>query len=291
MSIKNNYSIIIALEDNTISDGIQDALNHMATLSPPLDISYIQTNHTESLYKESFKNNKVIIGINLDLSTISLFDSINEITCLSPKVDAYYDVFYHKINLIGYQRQFISQQILKGLEVNSKSNISLGLLSQDISISEHIFRKSELIEFNLSTLKGSEFQVFSNGNPAGLISEQFIQLAKYAGYSDNIKILNFKFSKDLEFGNEHFISKLIGTSIWYFEESIIQALEDHDDELIMSVVEHEHDFIYFFKSPNTGKCYYSYEEDDKKESCSSQEYENAIKRGIISEKIQRRIIN
>ena len=102
---------------------------------------------------------------------------------------------------------------------------------------------------------------------------------------------NFVLPKDLSELSFPFISKLIATCIWYFEESVSQTLLDSEDDLILSIVENESDFIYFFKSSTTGKCYFSYDEKTNKKSCSLQEYEDAIQKGEISERIERGALN
>ena len=181
--------------------------------------------------------------------------------------------------------------LLKSLEINGKSNVSLGLVSQDMNTTEQILRRSDMITMNLNCIKSSDIIGYSRGNPAGFSTEQFIQLAKYAGYSDHVKMLNFILPKDLPQASILFTSKLIATCIWYFEESVSQTLLDSEDDLILSIVENESDFIYFFKSSKTGKCYYSHDEQTNKKSCSLQEYEDAVLKGEISERIERGALN
>ena len=292
MSFQSNKTIVIGLEDNTISQGIQDALKHMAKPDNNLTRTYdLRTNPDEDFMLHHIEKGHVGIVINLSMENLINSNVVREISYVSASIDKFYEKFYKKINLLGFQRHLIPSHILKSLEINGKSNVSLGLVSQDMNTTEQILRKSDMITFNLNSIKSSDIVGYSDGNPAGFSIEQFIQLAKYAGYSDYVKMINFVLPKDLSELSFPFISKLIATCIWYFEESVSQTLLDSEDDLILSIVENESDFIYFFKSSTTGKCYFSYDEKTNKKSCSLQEYEDAIQKGEISERIERGALN
>jgi hypothetical protein len=286
MNLSNHKSVVFALYDNNLSKKIMDELHKMCTHNSKLNSKVIYIDKKTSRIDVLAKNNSILIGINLNTDESIKNNRVEKVALICDKPKAYYDQYYKKINLISFQRHLASKELLNNLELNGKSHLSLGLLNADINSSERIFRTSNFVNFDLKSIKFSNRPSDTNSNPAGLSNEQFIQLSKLAGYSDNISFLNFEIDEALK-ESTTFTSKLIATCIWYFLESLIQVASEDKLSESMSLVEipNSEDFVYFYKSDATGKCSYTLNKDAKKEPCSLDEYDMAVTKGIIGERI------
>ncbi len=88
------------------------------------------------------------------------------------------------IRCISYQRHYISKE----LELNNSIHKSLGEINKNIATVEPMLRSCSSLYFELSSIKSTEFSEFGeNFNPVGLSILQACQIARYCGFSKNLK--------------------------------------------------------------------------------------------------------
>ena len=276
--------IIFTSKDNDFTGLILNKIHQYGELEINFNDSIIYFSDKRDRVDIMAKPNQIIIGVNIDFHNLTAKSKYREVSFIGNKPNMTYDHFFSKMNIIGFQRHLVSQSILRGMDVNKKENLSLGLIKNNLNIVEPVFRKSDIINFDLSAIKSCE--ITSSGSVVtGFTTEEFIQLAKYAGYSDSVKILNFSFEK---IENLTASADIIATSIWYFLESVAMNINSGDESDIESAMVHcddSEDYINFKKSISTGKCWCLINGDDYKLPCTKKEYEDAIKKGEISDRI------
>ena len=132
-------------------------------------------------------------------------------------------VFSHQpelfqFNLIGYQSYYVAPEYLR--KVNGiNQHIRLGLLRENISIAEPVFRNSDVISFDIGGIIHSEAPGSYFHSPNGLRSEEACQLAEYAGLSNRLKVFGlfgYNSCNDLNYVT----AKLCSQIIWYFIEGL-----------------------------------------------------------------------
>jgi formiminoglutamase len=92
-----------------------------------------------------------------------------------------------QFNIIGYQSHYLPSGYLDKLKTVSE-HIRLGSLRDNIAMAEPVFRNTDFLSFDITSLKNPEAPGSSKVNPNGLRSEEACQLAKYAGLSNRIKV-------------------------------------------------------------------------------------------------------
>lgn len=276
-------SIVFVVEDDTLTNLVLQRISTYGNRN--IDISnniyyYSDRNFRFDLLS---KPGQVVISLNLDFSKLLDKSKYKEASLVSPSFDDKYLQYYEKVNLIGFQRHLLANEVLTGIDINSKDNFSLGLISSEISIVEPVFRKSDLVNLNLASIKYGDLPVSLLNNVTGFTSEQFIQLAKYAGYSDKLKVLNFEFRND---DKPHLTADVIATAIWYFVESISASIEsDNVLESIVLAFEETDKYITLERNLSSTKCYFIIEGKSEKYPCTNEDFILAKEKGEFSNQI------
>lgn len=97
--------------------------------------------------------------------------------------------------------------------LNEYKSISLGKLSEDLSLLEPIIRNSKVFIFDLNSIKASELMM-PGQNPCGLNIMDACKLARYAGFSDSLK----HFQIIIPSQNNQIHHDTVALMIWYFLE-------------------------------------------------------------------------
>ena len=131
------------------------------------------------------------------------------------------DIF--QFNLVGYQRHYVPEEAFSKLK-GVGCHLSLGKLREDLSLSEPLFRNSDFVSIDFSSLKYAE----SHGKkmlPNGLGGEEVCQLSRYSGMSSRLKVLGlFEINGLDSFGIN---VALAAQAAWYFIEGV--TLRNHLD--------------------------------------------------------------
>ncbi len=237
---------------------------------------------TESFIEPSKLNSEtLVVSFNTNTSEIYELEFIKNVTLFSPDVKLEYQTHFDLINLLGFQRHLISKPILNALNINNKRNLSLGLLRQNISNVEPILRDSDFVHFDLSSLKWSELKGTLNSYSTGWTTEEFIQLTKLVGFSDQVKIINYSNFDE----SEDMMVEFFSSCIWYLCESLDTQFHSSGEQIsnIVHLPDTEH-YITFHKIIETNKTWVSIE-DGSTLPCSLEEYSIAVDQGEVSDRI------
>ncbi|TXC78854.1 arginase family protein [Luteibaculum oceani] len=130
--------------------------------------------------------------------------------------------FIYQYLHLGLQNYLQNQEVLKFFKSVNYDASRLGKLRGNIASSEPVFRLADLVFFDFSALKYGESQCGIEANPNGFYTEEFCQMARYAGFSDYVKVFGLF---DFTFPNQFMSNtgaKLVSEVIWCFLEGLSQ---------------------------------------------------------------------
>ena len=173
------------------------------------------------------------------------------------KIISYKPNFLFNFINIGYQIFFVKPE-----EVNLLENLNfelnrLGDIKKNLHNVEPLFRNSDFISFDMSSIRSSSFVSNIYSTPNGFDGEEKFKIAEYAGISDKITCFGiFEYNQFLDKLNQG--SQLISQMIWYFLEgykSRKHELNPNTDNCIKYTVafEDEQTEIEFYKSQKSGR--------------------------------------
>lgn len=129
---------------------------------------------------------------------------------------------------IGYQSYLVNSQAIATLEKLYFEAHRIGALRNDIKEMEPVIRQADMLSFDLSAIKSSDFPGSANAQPFGLTGEEACQLCWYAGINEKLSAVGFyEFdgTKDDESGKS---AAVLATMIWYFIEGFYHRKESRD---------------------------------------------------------------
>lgn len=151
---------------------------------------------------------------------------------------------------LGYQTYFNSQEEVDLIEKLFFETYRLGDLSNNITISEPIFRDADLISLDLTSVKSCDSANFVTFAPNGFNGKEICSLSRYAGLSDKVSlfgIFNHNSTKQE--------SVLIAEIIWYFLEGFQYRANEYPfgskENYIKYIVTSEEQELVFYKSDKT----------------------------------------
>lgn len=128
--------------------------------------------------------------------------------------------YSHFIN-VGYQTYLNDQQVVNRFLKNKSELSRIGDVRKAIYLTEPLFRDSEVVMFDISSVRQSEAPGSIAPSPNGFYGEEICLLARYAGISDNLRIFGlFDVNPDLDFRNQ--TASLSAQIIWFFLEGFSQ---------------------------------------------------------------------
>ena len=150
---------------------------------------------------------------------------------------------------IGHQRYLTDKALLDLTSKMYFDAIRLGEIQQDMAIAEPVIRNADLLSFDLSAIRYSEFTATNKSGPNGFFGHEAAQLCKFAGMSEKLTCIGFyEFNSSLDDNGQS--AKLIAQLIWCFldgyharrgdyplaslseYEKFIVLLTDSGDELV-----------------------------------------------------------
>lgn len=132
----------------------------------------------------------------------------------------------HLFNLtnIAYQTYFNNPDEIASYEKLNFDAIRLGIIRSDMTAAEPVMRNTDILNFDLSSVRTSDAQHLSIPMPNGLYAEEACRLIRYAGISNRLSsagiygIEHGKESKDL--------IMLIAQLIWHFCDGVFSRTSD-----------------------------------------------------------------
>ncbi|WP_159038520.1 arginase family protein [Brumimicrobium mesophilum] len=123
--------------------------------------------------------------------------------------------FLFNFTNIGAQNHYISNKTLDLFNELYFDVCRLGEINQSIQLAEPYMRNTDILSFDLSSIRASDLQNNNYSAPNGLFANESCQLTRYAGISDKLSsfgIFNY-------YSNDHKVTdELVAQLIWYFNE-------------------------------------------------------------------------
>jgi len=182
----------------------------------------------------------IVIGGSQDLS-VSIFNGLKEnmdevnVVIIDPKADLQkepdlFDSFsflnqliddekLNRLDLLGYQNYYCSNEQLMMLKERNFFGIRVGTLRGNMGQSEPIFRDCDFLSFDITAVRQSDAPGTGFPFPNGLFGEEACQLARFAGFSDKIASFGI-FEVNPYFDNNDQTSALAAQIIWHFVEAL-----------------------------------------------------------------------
>lgn len=153
---------------------------------------------------------------------------------------------------IGYQTYFNSQEEIDLIEKLFFDAYRLGDISNNIAISEPVFRDADIVVVDLTSVKSSDSGNFVTFTPNGFSGKEICSLSRYSGISDKVSsfgIFNHNNSKQE--------SILISQIIWYFIEGYHYRSNEYPfgskENYLKYIIPFEDDELIFYKSNKTDR--------------------------------------
>jgi arginase family enzyme len=195
-------------------------------------------------------------------------------------------------NNIGFQMYFNSQEEIDLMEKLYFDRIRLGDINQNIKVVEPVLRESEIVSFDLNSIKSIASGRVDPFQPNGFDSIEACAIARYTGISEK----NLCFSL-FHHNNNNNYSLLIAEMIWYYIEGmhykVIENPYNNSNKFTKYIVPFEDENYIFFKSISTEKWWieinldFNHNNKNKKPtlfSCSEDDF-HKIQQGEIPDKL------
>lgn len=195
------------------------------------------------------------------------------------------------VSFVGYQTYFVGEELLDYSEEHNYDNLRLGQIRENIGTSEPCFRDADLVSFDVSGIRFSDFPAHPHASPNGLKGEEACQLARYAGISDRLSMFGlFGYNPSWDVRDQS--AMLSAQLIWYFIEGYYYRKQDYpkgnlDGYINFYVEVKDIDFpLIFYKSPRSGRWWMELPDlgEDENEkilvSCTEEDYKIACKNDI-----------
>jgi arginase family enzyme len=118
---------------------------------------------------------------------------------------------------LGSQVYYLNPENVKLMEKLYFDNIRLGDLQYDISLAEPILRNTNILSFDLNSIRQSEVPGTSFASPNGFFGNEACQLSRYAGMSDKMNVVGY-FEMTPEYDIHGQTAHLLAQMIWFFIE-------------------------------------------------------------------------
>jgi arginase family enzyme len=153
---------------------------------------------------------------------------------------------------IGYQTYYNSQEEIDLIEKLFFDAYRLGEVSNNISISEPVFRDADIVSLDLNSIKSSDSGNFVSFNPNGFNGKEVCSLSRYAGISDKVSLFGV-----FNHNNSRQESVIVAQIIWYFIEGYHYRSNEYPfgsrDSYLKYTVPLEEEDLVFYKSDKTDR--------------------------------------
>lgn len=170
---------------------------------------------TLGIYKAYEKLEQIV-----NLTTIDRkidFDQINETNNNSYLKDIILSQpnYLFSYSNLGSQSYYLNPDNTTMMEKLFFDNTRLGDLQNDITIAEPILRNTNILSFDLNSIRQSEVPGTSFASPNGFFGNEACQLSRYAGMSDKMNAIGF-FEMTPEYDIHGQTAHLVAQMIWFF---------------------------------------------------------------------------
>ena len=153
-------------------------------------------------------------------------------------------------SVVGYQTYYNAQEEIDLMEKLFFDGYRLGEVSNNITISEPVFRDADIVSVDLTSIQSSNSGNFVTFTANGFNGKEICSLARYAGISDKVSLFGI-----FNHNNSKQEAVLIAQIIWYFIEGVqyrsneypFSSKENYNKYIVLL----EQEELVFFKSDIT----------------------------------------
>jgi len=151
---------------------------------------------------------------------------------------------------IGFQTYYNSQEEIDLIEKLFFEAYRLGEVSNNISISEPVFRDADIVSLDLTSVKSCDSGNFITFTPNGFNGKEICSLSRYAGISDKVSLFGI-----FNHNNSKQEAVLVAQIIWYFIEGFHYRSNEYPfgrkDNYLKYIVPLDDEQLVFYKSDKT----------------------------------------
>ncbi len=151
---------------------------------------------------------------------------------------------------LGFQTYYNSQEEIDLMEKLFFEAYRLGDLSNNIAVAEPVFRDSDLVSLDLTSVMSSDSGNFITFAPNGFSGKEICSLSRYAGISDKTSLFGI-----FNHNNIKQEAVLIAQIVWYFIEGFHYRSNEYPfgskEEYLKYIVPIEEEQLVFYKSNKT----------------------------------------
>ena len=153
---------------------------------------------------------------------------------------------------LGYQTYYNSQEEIDLIEKLFFEAYRLGEVSNNIAVSEPVFRDADLVSVDMNSVQSAYSGNFKEFNPNGFTGKEICALTRYAGISDKVTSFGiFNFSPN---SNQ---AVLAAQMLWYFIEGFCFRSNEYPfgakNNYIKYIVPIEEEELIFYKSNKSAR--------------------------------------
>lgn len=153
---------------------------------------------------------------------------------------------------VGYQTYYNSQEEIDLIEKLFFDGYRLGEVCSNIAIAEPVFRDSDIVSLDLTSIKSADSGNFSTFIPNGFSGKEICALSRYAGMSDKVSLFGI-----FNHNDNSQESKLITQIIWYFIEGFHFRSNEYPfgskENYLKYIIPLEDEELIFYKSHKTDR--------------------------------------
>jgi len=170
---------------------------------------------TYSLYK-AYEALEQLVNLTTIDSRLDLGDTEEEMThekWLS-RIILHKPCYLFNYSNLGAQSHYISNGELSLFEKLYFDISRLGALNEDITLAEPVLRNTDILSFDLTSIRSSDFSGEGYNSPNGFFGNEACRIARYAGISDKISsvgLFNY-YPKNIRSSSNELLAQII----WYF---------------------------------------------------------------------------
>ncbi len=151
---------------------------------------------------------------------------------------------------VGYQTYYNSQEEIDLIEKLFFDGYRLGEITNNISISEPVFRDADIVSLDLTSIKSCDSGNFITFTPNGFNGKEICSLSRYTGISDKVSLFGI-----FNHNNSIQESVLVAQIIWYFIEGYHYRSNEYPfgtkNNYLKYIVPLDDEQLVFYKSDTT----------------------------------------
>lgn len=204
---------------------VQELCNYLQQYNKPLVIIGGTQEITLTLAQERLRKSEfpTIACIDAQIDMQSNDDDFHNTNYIMKLTDIFENV---KINHIALQEYLSPQSAYEYLRSKNSPHIRLGDVMQNSKHTEAMLREAQLLSFDTTALRFSEFDANRDSIPAGLYVEDACQMAWYAGLSNEMNTFLLTEFNPEKTQNEKPSAAVCALIIWYVLDGISQRNAD-----------------------------------------------------------------